>query len=91
MFCLMKSDLLSQSTTCVGYIHYSYEYVYFIRLYCMGEIGPLTTYEDEKEVSPPPGDLAAAADENREPVQPYILANSQTGTCGLQSYTAVYG
>lgn len=59
-------------------------------IYAMGEVGPQATFVDDNEEGMERGGGAAADDEEEVEERGSILQNSQSGSCALQGFTAVF-
>jgi len=59
-------------------------------IYAMGEIGPQATYVDDDEEDVEGGGEKATSDEEEVEEMGAILRNSQSGSCALQGFTAVF-
>jgi hypothetical protein len=59
-------------------------------MYAMGEIGPQATYADEDDEYAEGGGGKAASNEEEVEEMGAILRNSQSGSCALQGFTAVF-
>ncbi|GAB5032539.1 genome sequencing contig c308 [Nannochloropsis oceanica] len=59
-------------------------------IYAMGEIGPQATYVDDDEEGMEERGVAVASDKEEVEQRGSILRNSQSGSCALQGFTAVF-